>query len=122
MPISHVQITLNTINVSVQVGDMIYYTSVNNIQSGGFQTGNLDNTYLFGEVIFISPNTIIIEYNSDPPHPGLPQQGDFLSFVKDKKINTSNLVGYYAEANFINNSKEHVELFTVGSEISESSK
>ena len=32
------------------------------------------------------------------------------------------VVGYYAQANFINNSKEKAELFSVGSEVIISSK
>ena len=46
----------------------------------------------------------------------------FYSFSKSKITNTSNLVGYYADVNFVNNSTEKAELFSVSSEISESSK
>ena len=43
-------------------------------------------------------------------------------FAKDKKVNTSSLLGYYADVKFVNNSTTKAELFSVGSEIAESSK
>ena len=43
-------------------------------------------------------------------------------FAKEKKTNTTSLVGYYADVKFVNNSRDKAELFSVGSEITESSK
>ena len=43
-------------------------------------------------------------------------------FAKDKRANKSSVSGYYADLNFENNSVEKAELFTVASEIQESSK
>jgi len=43
-------------------------------------------------------------------------------FAKNQAINTSSLLGYYADVKFENNSRTKAELFSVGSEISESSK
>ena len=43
-------------------------------------------------------------------------------FAKDSRINLSGLVGYYAEAKFKNNSQEKAEMYSVGSEITPSSK
>ena len=49
--------------------------------------------------------------------------GSYISFAKNKIVNTSSLLGYYAEMIFINEDNEKkVELFSVGSEIEESSK
>ena len=45
-----------------------------------------------------------------------------ISFAKDKTVNTSSLLGYYASVKFVNNSQEKIELFSIGSEIQESSK
>ena len=50
------------------------------------------------------------------------EQNDFLMFAKDKRANKSSVSGYYADLNFENNSVEKAELFTVASEIQESSK
>ncbi len=63
---------------------------------------------------------ITVEYNNAITSP--PLQGDFISFVKDKRVNTSSLLGYYASINFVNNSTDKIELFSVGSEVVESSK
>jgi hypothetical protein len=43
-------------------------------------------------------------------------------FSKNNNVNLSDLIGYYAKVKFINNSKEKAELFTVASELVESSK
>ena len=43
-------------------------------------------------------------------------------FVKNQVINSSSLVGYYANAKFENDSIAKAELFSVGSEVTESSK
>ena len=51
-----------------------------------------------------------------------PPLGAYISFAKDKRGNTSSLLGYYASVNFVNNSTEKAELFSVGFEVSESSK
>ena len=38
-------------------------------------------------------------------------------FSKNKSVNTSGLVGYYAKVKLTNNSKEPVEIFSLGSDI-----
>ena len=43
-------------------------------------------------------------------------------FSKDNKANMSSILGYYAEVEFKNNSKVEAELFSVGTEVFESSK
>ena len=39
-----------------------------------------------------------------------------------KTVNTSGLKGYYLKATFNNSSRNHAELFSVGTEVTESSK
>ena len=51
-----------------------------------------------------------------------PLPGSFIMFGKDKKVNTSSLLGYYAEIKFVNDSTDKIELFSVGSAVAESSK
>jgi len=92
------------INVSMQKGDTIYFNSNNNITQ-------------VGKVVFISGDTIEVETGGT-----MPQASDYCFFVKNKIVNMSNLLGYYANAKFENNSKEKVEMFTVSAEITESSK
>jgi hypothetical protein len=50
-----------------------------------------------------------------------PINNDFLMFSKYDQTD-GDLLGYYAEATFINNSIEKAELFSVGSEITINSK
>jgi len=47
---------------------------------------------------------------------------DFIMFSKDNKVNKNSLVGYYAEIKFENNSSNKAELFSIGSEVTQSSK
>ena len=48
--------------------------------------------------------------------------GDYIMFAKDTEVNTSSLKGYYLELEFKNNAKNYAELYSVGSDIVESSK
>jgi len=128
-----VTITLNfdNVNISAQVGDIIYYTT-NGSSLGGFHQAGLANTVMLGPITNITTLTnstvlynagttnITVKYNDITTSP--PSSGDFISFVKDKKVNTSSLLGYYASINFVNNSTGKIELFSVGSEVTESSK
>jgi len=47
---------------------------------------------------------------------------NFIMFSKDNKVNKNSLIGYYAEVKLENNSSSKAELFSIGSEITESSK
>ena len=112
---------------------------------GGFQTNNYQAITYFGVIVAMDTTTdpdnptVNVLYNGnyddtaqgmgwtpgDPPTTylvPLPNSLSFILFVKDNTANTSSLSGYYAEAKFVNNSTTGVELFSVGSEIFESSK
>ena len=43
-------------------------------------------------------------------------------FEKDKKVNSSSLIGYYANVELENTSDKPIEMFSIGSEVSENSK
>jgi len=109
----------HTVNASLQVGDMVYYSSTGS--SGAFSTVVPANTVEFGTVNFIDPGGLIIKVVHDSII-AVPAVTDYITFAKNKQVNSSSLVGYYAEAKFTNNSTEKAELFSVGSEVSESSK
>ena len=47
---------------------------------------------------------------------------DFIMFSKNKAVNNSSLLGYYAEVKLSNDSTDKVELFSIGSEVTQSSK
>tara|TARA_R100000781_G_C3993841_1_gene97911 strand:- start:152 stop:526 length:375 start_codon:yes stop_codon:yes gene_type:complete len=121
-----ITLSFHGMNVSAQVGDIAYY-SFDPQNIGGFAHSTLVKTKKLGEIIGgdnantpIDGNSITVSYDetkvSPPPH------GAFISFAKEKKVNTSNLLGYYADVKFVNNSKKKAELFSIGSEVTESSK
>ena len=70
-----------------------------------------------GVITVISDNVITVDNSGT-----LPLQHDYCMFVKNQAINTSSLVGYFADVKLENNSTGKIELFSVGSEITESSK
>ena len=80
-------------------------------------TGNDPDTTFssqYNYTIFVAPLTgAIIEK---------PEQNDFIFFVKNKEIDSGNLVGYYNNITLENNSKEKAELYSVSCEVVESSK
>ena len=113
-------------NISAQVGDIAYY-SYNSSNIGGFDHSKLSTTKKLGEIVGgdsvgvpITGSLITVQYDNTIVSP--PPPNAFISFAKEKKINTSSLLGYYADVKFVNNSTEKVELFAVGSDIFESSK
>ena len=98
-------ITLNASfdkNVSLQINDVIYYQDVNG------------NTNRIGPLTSMSGTTVTWTVDGDV---NTLNNGNFLFFVKENEINTSGLLGYYAEIDFTNDSREYAELFAVNSEI-----
>ena len=122
------------INTSLQVGDQVYHTGTSVL--GGFdQNDNLfgGQTHIGIVHSILSPFQIEVfsEYVCGPndgctlgdPIPGIvPSPPDYISFSKNRIVNNSDLLGYYASVNFINNSKEDAKLWAVGSGITENSK
>ena len=116
-------------NDSLQIGDVVYYSVQSDVIDGGFDTG-FNQTggviYELGVLVSTSPNPVVLY---DETVIGcvtctvpLPTTNDFIMFQKDQKVNNTSVLGYYMNARFINHSRAKVELFSVGSEVSESSK
>jgi hypothetical protein len=97
------------LNVSVQIGDTAYYT--NDL--------NGETIVQIGEVTSVSTYSINCNIAASTPRP---TNTSFILFSKTNAANISGLTGYFAEAVFKNNSTEKIELFSIGSEIFESSK
>jgi|TARA_R100001530_G_scaffold65134_1_gene46654 hypothetical protein len=119
-------ITMNfsfPINVSVQVGDIAYYTK-NTTSLGTHIHSDQGDIIQIGEITIVNriANTIVCLWDPDPAIALPPSSDDFIMFSKDNKANLSNVLGYYAEVKFVNNSPDEAELFSVGSEIYGSSK
>ena len=66
-------------------------------------------------------NTITIATNTLQSNQ-LPTTSSYIFFSKDNKVNSSSILGYYAEVTFKNNSTTEAELFSIGCVIGESSK
>ena len=104
-------------NDSLQIGDMAYF--VTPTPSGGFEQST-DAPTLIGSVEAITGTSITI--NNIISMTTIDNAGDFIMFAKDSSINISGLVGYYAEVYIKNNSTEKAEMFSIGSEVTPSSK
>ena len=109
MPI--IQITFdNGLPANIQVGDMAWYSPEN----GG-------NPVMMGLITNVDyeTNTISIDLIAGTTPPTLT---DFVFFEKSPIISIGSLKGYYANTQFRNDSITKAELFSVGSEVFESSK
>ena len=113
------------LNVSVQVGDTAYYLdNVNSLGAQSHRHSNYDNIIQIGDIVSIDRtlNSITCDWNPNPPMSPFPTIGAFIMFSKDNKVNLSSLLGYYAEVQFVNNSSDKAELFSVGADTFVSSK
>ena len=122
----------NYLNVSLQVGDMIYarttlqQAGANDLQ-GGPTTVDTDAAHLVGVLRQINSLgndlwTLEVDETAVPGgNPYTPLTGDFLMFSKYDQ-SAGDLIGYYAKVGFVNNSREHAEIFSVGSEVIINSK
>ena len=117
---------LNKINESVQVGDELHWTQFNVVTGEGMPLANSD----IGIITGIGEKYVEVggEINGVVQAATVPVfSADVMFFMFRKPAynghtNTSSLKGYYAEVEFANNSTSKQELFTVGSEVTESSK
>ena len=102
----------NNINVSAQVGDMLFY-----------HVGDDDPGTDLGVITAIGSN--FVDVDSASPNINNISVGDFFSFKKSSDSNyyaNSSVKGYYAKVRISNNNPTKQELFYLGSEITESSK
>jgi hypothetical protein len=120
---------------SLQVGDFIYKSGSTNVE-GGFNVSETTGIQQLGPVTAIADGSIV-DGATDPLNPVTTltkaitidvdstvnlNNTDYLFFSKDNIVNRSSVVGYYGSANFKNSSYSRAELYSVGCEISESSK
>ena len=113
------------INISAQVGDNVYAVNKAQItETGDFKQADLSVCKFVGVIISIKNTDTEKRINvfQDLVTNYTPQIDSFMMFSKNKQVNTSGISGYFAEVEFKNNSKTHAELFSVGSQVSLSSK
>ena len=116
------------LNRSLHVGDTIWYVTPSS--AGGYSIADTNDVKKLGTVEFVSDQyrqaEIKVSFYHDPLDPNVIApvifNTDFVMFSKNNKANLSDLTGYFAETKFTNNSTEKIELFSIGSEIKESSK
>jgi len=116
--------SLNNLNTSLQVGDAIYAKSTENLLNDNSKDGGTINANkLIGILRKIdnTVNNICDLYVDDTNHNGVAIANDFIMFSKYNQSD-GDIKGYYAEVKFVNSSMDKAELFSVGSEITESSK
>ena len=118
-----IQLTFDqALNSSVQIGDIAYSVSTNGQDI--FNVSNINNVVELGpiETIEIGPPSVItINFPSNSP-PSNNGQSNFIMFSKDNAVNMSSVLGYYAEVKLVNKSRKKIELFSIGSQIDDSSK
>ena len=119
------------INKSLQVNDYVYAistgaTTVSATDLVG-RVSDVRNTNFIADTDDNNGNAITtgVFDNQNPPQEialKVPSAGDFIMFRKDNRVNNCSLKGYYAEVTLTNTDVNKKELFSLGSEITESSK
>jgi len=114
---------LKNLNTSLQVGDAIYAKSTTNLLNDNSKNGGtIDANKLVGILRKINNTVDICDlYVDDTNYNGVASANDFIMFSKYNQSD-GDIKGYYAEVKFVNNSTDKAELFSVSSEITESSK
>ena len=110
------------LNPEIQVGDIAYYSPLSTVAGSGFNTVTTGNITKIGNVTDIDKLAKQVSIMVDIGAVTTPSMGDYIMFEKDKRVNSSSLIGYYADVNFVNYSTEKVELFSIGSDFFESSQ
>ena len=114
------------VNVSTQVGDIVYLSATFPVgaSSTAYQVGEPDMIAEVGPILAIAniEGGHALEVITNLPFPQLSSLEAFFLIGKDNRVNANSLLGYYADVKFVNDSREKIELFSVGSEVSESSK
>tara|TARA_R100000278_G_C5390482_1_gene135870 strand:+ start:190 stop:516 length:327 start_codon:yes stop_codon:yes gene_type:complete len=99
----------NPIQDSLQVNDMVYYQ---NPEAGS-------TPVQMGLCTAVTNNSLTCNISGTLPRP---DGQDFILFSKDNQGNTSALRGYFANVEMRNDDTSQCELYTVGTEVFESSK
>jgi len=104
---------IGQLNTSMQVGDIVYYLPVTTTAS--FNISNTSSAVELGpitEILVSNFNNFTIRVDSTQSQP---PNNSFFMFSKDNAVNLASVLGYHAEVQFVNNSNEKAEMFSVGS-------
>ena len=94
---------IGKVNVSLQVGDIIY--------------SDAPALRVLGTATAINKATNVISISTSGPLSPAPEQYDFILFAKDSEKNTSGVIGYHASIEMKTTSSDKKELFAVNSEV-----
>ena len=114
------------VNSSIQIGDQVYMTGTSSL--GGFnQNPSISPIHIGSVFAILSPTQFQVfgEYEDALGNPlpyNQPTGNEYISFSKNRVVNNSDLLGYYASVNFANDSTHEASLWSVGSIIAENSK
>ena len=118
----------HTLNVSVRPGDMIYYCTTDpNIANSFPQAGkNLTSIHMtkpikYGYVIEVDHVNKKVKVNNIP-NVSDPTSDQYIFFSKDRRVNHSGIIGYFAETEYKNDSSLQTEMFATAVDYVESSK
>lgn len=106
----------NTVNITVQPGDIVYFTD----DSEGeviYPIGPVESITTLGNASV--DNTLNI---TTTPSSNRPTANSYFLFSKDNEANSSALLGYYMDVELRNDSPKYAEVFSSGTEFFESSK
>jgi hypothetical protein len=123
MPTQTLQIS-GGLNVSIQEGDTVYAAKIVGGQSGTNHPGSgSTNTkpIAIGKVTSVNQNGGSITINTYPAINSF-SGNSYIMFSKDNRVNTSGIVGYFAECELKNYSTKAAEIFVVATDYVESSK
>ena len=134
MIILTLQNSTSHLNVSLQVGDLIYARTTgiqggsNDSEQGQASPGAPYATTNFSHVVGVlrkisnsNSNKLLYIDDTAVGNPYVVGEGDFIMFSKYNQ-SMGDVIGYYAKARFVNNSTEKAEIFSVGSEVIINSK
>jgi len=119
MPTQH-KLTFNTsaLNASLQIGDIAYRVSSSSFTaSNGIKYMNQEQPTKLGRIVGMQGLSIFVEDML-----GEALQNDVIMFAKDIAVNKSGMKGYFAEVTLLNDSPGRIELFSIASEVTPSSK
>ena len=118
---------ITNLNTSLQVGDMIYVVPApltNLFNSSNQSGGNINASNRVGilrKIEQIAPTTYTLSIDNSAPYGATVNTGDFIMFSKHNQSD-DDIKGYYMEVKLVNDSRGKAELFSLGSEVTESSK
>ena len=110
-------------NVSLNIGDIAYYIDGSALASGtdisvaSNTTGEEELIKKIGKITNVGSTFVTV----DPPLL-TPPDNAFIMFSKNKTVNNTSLLGYFAEVTLKNNSTTPAELFALNSQVAPSSK